>query len=176
MSKPMGALAFNMMSFVFTFRDLLLPPESILGEVGIEPGFRVLDYGCGPGSHSIAAARLAGQSGRVYAVDFNPLALQRVQAKAAREGLSNIETIHTDCATGLEDGSVDVVLLYDTFHVLSDPDRVLEELHQTLKPDSILSFSDHHMKEGDFLAQVTGNCRFVLLRKDKQTYSFLREG
>lgn len=61
--------------------------------------------------------------------------------------LANVETIHSDCKTGLPDNSVDAVLLYDTFHDLSDPDGVLEELHRVLKPDGILSFSDHHMKK-----------------------------
>ncbi|MDI6886277.1 MAG: methyltransferase domain-containing protein [archaeon] len=59
---------------------------------------------------------------------------------------------------------VDVVLLYDTFHTLGDPNGVLEELHRVLKPDGILSFSDHHMKENEIVSEVTS------------TYSFSKEG
>ncbi len=39
--------------------------------------------------------------------------------------LPNVETIQSDCATGLSDDSVDVAPLYDVFHKLSDPERAL---------------------------------------------------
>ncbi len=84
----------------------------------------------------------------------------------------NIETIHSDCATGLENGAIDVVLLYDTYHDVTNPDGVLEELHRVLKPDSVLSLTDHHMKEDEILSQITRNNLFVLSRKGKKTYSF----
>jgi len=154
MDKPMSNFHFKFMSFGFKFRDLLLPPKNKLNEVGIKPGFHMLDYGCGPGSYSIAAAQLVGNSGKVYALDIHPLGIKRVQDIASKKGITNIETICSDCATGLEDGSIDVVLLYDTFHDLMDPVGLLKELHRILKPDSILSFSDHHMKEDDIVSEI----------------------
>ncbi len=172
----MSAFAFSMMSVWFKLRDMLAPPKSVLGEVGREPGFHLLDYGCGPGSYSLAAAELVGQSGKVYAADIDPLALRRVGSSASKKGLGNIETVHTDCETGLENGTIDVVLLYDTYHDLAEPDRVLEELHRVLKPGSILSFSDHHMTEGEILEKVASQGLFELRRRDKKTYSFARTG
>ena len=83
-----------------------------------------------------------------------------------------METICSDCNTGLPDNSVDVVLLYDTLHSLSDPNGVLEELRRVLKPDGILSFSDHHMKENEIVSKVTSRGLFRLSRKGKRTYSF----
>jgi len=50
MKESVRALGFNMMSLQFRLRDLLMPPERIMDEVDIEPGFHLLDYGCGPGS------------------------------------------------------------------------------------------------------------------------------
>ena len=138
----MNSLGFNLMCLWFQLRDLLSSPENVLSEAGIRPGFQVLDYGCGPGSYTLVAAELVGQSGKVHAADRNPRALERVQQVASRKGLRNIETIHTDCATGLENGRMDIVLFYDTYHDLEDPDGVLEELHRVLKPNSALSFSD----------------------------------
>ena len=120
-------------------------------------------------------AELVWPTGKVYALDVHPLAVQRIQSVAAKRKLTNIEIICSDCATGLEESSMDVVLLYDTFHHLSDPDIVLKELHRVLKPDGILSFSDHHMKEDKILSQVTDRGLFKLLRKDKKTYSFSKD-
>ncbi len=173
MDKLMSNLDFKLMSFGFKFRDLLLPRENVLKEVGIKPGFCILDYGCGPGSYTIPAAQSVGSSGKVYALDIQPLAVQRVRSTAARRGLTNIEAILSDCATGLPDNSIDVVLLYDTLHGLNEPDEVLAELHRVLKPDGILSFNDHHMKEeNEIISRITGKGWFTLLRKGERVYNF----
>jgi len=162
------------MFFTFKFRDLFLPPEKILKETGIKPGFYVLDYGCGPGSYSITAARMVGEKGKVYAVDINPVAIQQVRSIALKKQLTNIETICSDCTTGLPDKSIDLILLYDTFHEISEPDKLLRELHRVLKSDGILSFSDHHMKKDEIIFKLTNKGLFRFLKKSKRTYSFLK--
>jgi ubiquinone/menaquinone biosynthesis C-methylase UbiE len=173
MDKPMSNFGFRFMSFGFKFRDLLLPREKILDEVGIKPGCYILDYGCGSGSYTIPAAQLVGNSGKVYALDVHPLAVKQVQSVAAKKHLTNIEAVLSDCATGLPDKSIDVVLLYDTFHGLNEPDKVLAELHRVLKPDGILSFNDHHMKEeNEIVSRITANGLFFLSRKGEKVYNF----
>ena len=174
MRRLISKLSFEFMALSFRLRDFFNPPWSILEEAGIEPGFRVLDYGCGPGSYVTVAAELVGKTGRVYALDINPLAVRRVRSIASKRKLTNVETICSDCRTGLPDNSVDVVLLYDTFHLLNNPNEVLEELHRVLKPEGILSFSDHHMKESEILSRVTNRGLFRLWKKGKKTYSFLK--
>ena len=175
MDKPEPNFHFKLMSFSYKFRDFFFPRKNILKEVGIKPGFHVLDYGCGPGSYITSLAELVGKSGKIYALDIHPLAIQRVSSIASKKQLANVETICSDCKTSLPDNSVDVVLLYDTLHNLSDPNGVLEELHRVLKPDGILSFSDHHMKENEIVSKVTNRGLFKLSRKGKRTYSFLKE-
>lgn len=175
MDRSMPSFAFNLMSCMFRVRDLLLPRAEILKEVGIEPGFCVLDYGCGPGGYVAGAVELVGESGKVYALDIQPLAVQRVQALARKRQLTNVETIHSGCETGLPDNIVDVVLLYDIFHMLSEPEMVLAELHRVLKPGGTLSLLDPHMKEDDIMAGVTGGLLFKLSRKGERTYSFVKQ-
>ena len=175
MDKPMPNLGFRFMSLAFKVRDFLLPRKYVLDEVGIKPGFHILDYGCGPGSYTEIAAELVGPTGKVYALDIHPLAVERVQSTASKKRLSAIETICSDCLSGLEHNSIDVVLLYDTFHHLSAPDLVLEELHRVLKHDGTLSFSDHHMSEDKLLSQVTAKGLFKLSKKGKKTYIFLKK-
>jgi ubiquinone/menaquinone biosynthesis C-methylase UbiE len=172
--KLVSNFHFKMMALLYKFRDLLHPRKRILKEVGIQQGFHVLDYGCGPGSYLTSLAELVGKSGKIYALDVHPLAIQMVQKAASQKRLENVETILSDCKTGLSNGSVDVILLYDTFHDLSSPEGVLEELHRILKPNGILSFSDHHMKENEIVSRVTKGRLFKMLRKDKRTYSFLK--
>lgn len=160
------------MSFLLRLRDVFSPPEKILQEAGVKPGHHVLDFGCGPGSFSLAAARLVGGTGKVYALDIHPLALKNVQRKSEKKGLRNIEVIPSDCATGLPDQSLDVVLLYDVYHELKAHDAVLAELSRVLKREEILSFSDHHLKEKDILLGITKSSHFRLIEKGRKTYTF----
>ncbi len=176
MDKLKEKIDFQLMVLTYKLRDLFSPREKVLSEVAIEAGFRLLDYGCGPGGHIVPAARLVGKSGHVYAVDIQPDAVQRVQRIASRRQLANVEAICSNCNTGLPGRTADVVLLYDTFHDLSDPGSVLRELHRVLKPDGMLSFSDHHMKEDEILAKVTGDGLFRFVSKGKQTYAFRKRG
>jgi len=175
MDKPMSNFDFKFMSLGYKFRDLRLPRKTILEEVEIKPGFKVLDFGCGPGSYIVPLTELVGESGKIYALDIHPLAIRKVQDIASRKQLANVATILSDCQTGLPDNSLDAVLLYDAFHHLSDPDVVLKELHRVLKPDGILSFGDHHMKEKEIVTEAINDRLFRLLRKGQRTYTFLKK-
>ncbi len=175
MDQPMSDISFLGMSLLFRFRDFFRPRTDVLQEVGLQPGTTVLDYGCGPGAYIAATAALVGPSGVIYALDIHPLAVQRVGSIARKKGLTNVKTILSDGRTGLPDQSVDVVLLFDTFHGLSHPDEVLRELHRVLKPAGLLSFSDHHLKEEAIVSGVTGTGLFALSARGKKTYSFSRK-
>lgn len=175
MDKPMPNLAFAGMSFIFKLRDLLSPRRDILEEVGIKPGFQVLDYGCGPGAYISDTAEMAGESGMVYALDIHPLAIQKVQDLAEKKQLTNVKTILSDCQTGLPDNTVDVVLLYDVFHMLNEPQAVLAELYRILKPDGILSFTADHMDQDEAVARLTKGRLFRLTGTGKRTFSFSKQ-
>jgi ubiquinone/menaquinone biosynthesis C-methylase UbiE len=174
MDRPMSDPFFAGMSLLFSVRDWVRPPEKVLEEVDMQKGNNVLDYGCGPGAFSIAAARRVGESGKVFALDIHPKAIQMVKKRAAKEGLENIITILADHPGEIEPESIDIVLLYDIFHMLSDSGGVLKGLHRVMKPNSLLSFSDHHMKEEQILSRVTAENLFSLKQHGKRTYSFVR--
>jgi len=70
---------------------------------------------------------------------------------------------------------VDVVLLYDILHHLKNSDDVLAELYRVLKPEGILSMSDHHMKKEEILSRMTWSGLFQLSATGKRTYSFVKK-
>ncbi len=160
MKGPMPAWMFRFMEFMLALRDVLISPRRRLASAGVRGGSRVLDFGCGPGTYSIDAARVAGQDGRVYALDIHPLAARRVEEAAAREGLSNISTIVSDGATGLEERSVDVILFYDTIHLLDHPEAVLREMYRVLAPGGTLSVASHFMRKRRIVELVSGGGLF----------------
>jgi ubiquinone/menaquinone biosynthesis C-methylase UbiE len=172
MDNPMSDSSFKFMSLMFKLRDIIRPRKNVLKDAGIQPGFRVLDFGCGPGGYILPLAHLTGKSGKIYALDYNPQAIRAVEAIAARKNLNNIETIISDGPTGLPDGSLDTVLLYDVFHEVKKQDDILKELHRILKPEGFLSMNDHHMQEAEIIAGITGSGYFKLLRKGKKVYNF----
>ena len=94
MKKKMSNFAFKMMANAgMPIRNLFMPPAKMLGEVEINPGYKVLDYGCGPGAFTIMIAEIIGPSGIVYALDIHPLAIKAVEQKARKKNLSNIKTL-----------------------------------------------------------------------------------
>jgi SAM-dependent methyltransferase len=122
--------------------------REVLIKVGIRDRQTVLDYGCGPGTFSLAAAGIVGEEGKVYALDVRPRALERIKEKAGDEKINNIETVLLDAsgfATGLDNETVDVILLYDVFHSIEDKKGLLQELHRVLRPDGLLSVFPMHV-------------------------------
>ena len=174
MSKSSSELGFFLMSMTFKVRDVFSPPQKTLQEIDIKPGYSVLDFGCGPGSYDIPLSRLVGKMGKVFALDSDHLAIKSIKSLIVKKHLSNVETIHSDCKTGLSNSSVDVILLYDTFHDLNHQNDVLKELHRILKPHGILSVSDHHLQEPEIIAEITNNGLFNLAHKGSKTYNFAR--
>jgi ubiquinone/menaquinone biosynthesis C-methylase UbiE len=152
----MSNLTFKFMYFILIFRDLFLGPKKILRKIdNIRNGSSVLDYGCGPGSFTIAAAELVGDKGKDYAADIHPLAIQHIQKLASKKGFDNIKTIYTDCNTGLEDSSIDVILLYYVLHDFHNPYEIVGELYRVLKSDGVLTIRDHKLSDHEVSALIT---------------------
>jgi len=173
--RPMSDLDFKVMAVLFNIRDFFMPRKDTLKEVGLRKGFTVLDYGCGPGSHILSLEDLIGPKGKIYALDIHPIAVDRVKRLAGKEGLTNVETILSDCKTGLPDASIDAVVFYDILHALSEPNTVLTELNRVLKPDATLSVTDHHMTGQRIVASVTDQGLFRFAGKGKKTYGFKKQ-
>ena len=174
MDKPISKIGFIGMSLGLKCRDFFRPRKKILEDLDIKPGFKVLDFGCGPGSYIPLVSEAVGEHGKVCALDIHPLAIEKVKALILKVNLRNVETICSDCATGLPDKDVDCILLYDIFHGFSDKMKVLIELHRVLKDEGFLSFSDHHMKEDDIISEMEKSNLFELHEKKKFTYSFIK--
>ncbi|MGP6159911.1 MAG: class I SAM-dependent methyltransferase [Vulcanimicrobiaceae bacterium] len=62
----------------------------------VEPGDRVLDVGTGLGEPALAAARRAGPSGAVIAIDRSPAMLALGRERARREGIDNVVFVEAD--------------------------------------------------------------------------------
>jgi ubiquinone/menaquinone biosynthesis C-methylase UbiE len=68
----------------------------------IQPGQRVLDVGCGPGTDTLPLARLVGPMGWVVGVDHDPAMVRQAERLAASAGLNTwVKHLQADVRTGL---------------------------------------------------------------------------
>lgn len=131
--------------------------SGVLSRVGVAASQTVLDYGCGPGIFSIAAAKLVGPSGKVYATDVRQRALDQVNDLAVEEALTSLETVLLDKATvavPLGNASADVVLLYDVMQEIPDKPALMGEMHRIVKPGGVVSVFPMHLGTGRLLELV----------------------
>ncbi|HOH08981.1 MAG TPA: methyltransferase domain-containing protein [bacterium] len=167
-------LNFRLMAIEFWLRDLLKPPGKILIKAGVAPGMKVLDFGCGPGGFSVAAAEIVESCGEVYAVDIHPLALQSIEKARKRLNLPNLHPLHGSKTGDLQDQTIDRILLYDILHDVEDPQRVKRELHRLLKPDGLISIKDHRLRDDEVRAQMTREGLFRPAGSKEETLLFER--
>jgi ubiquinone/menaquinone biosynthesis C-methylase UbiE len=136
----MSGVAFTVMRTVMSLRKQFRDLNTEVSLAGINVGDRVLDFGCGLGYNTISAAMKVGIEGRVIAQDVSPRALRIVRKKAVRCGLRNIDYTLSDCHTGQDSDSTDIVYLHNTLPMVKDKKAALKEIARILKPGGKLSY------------------------------------
>ena len=126
-------------------------PEAILSGIDVKPGSTFLDIGCGSGFFTIPAAKLVGESGRVYGLDIDREAISRIRQKAESEGLRNL---HLEVGKAEEivlcQACADIVFFGIVLHDFAGPARVLVNARTMLKPDGRLVDLDWKKESMDF--------------------------
>ncbi len=116
----------------------LLDAWKILRRLGVKPGSRVADFGCGGAGHFILpAAQLAGGQATVYAVDILKSVLKTVTATARAEGINNIKPIWSNIemvgAANIKPTSLDFVLVVNNLFQSKEHENLLREAIRLLK-------------------------------------------
>lgn len=123
-----------------------LSPRYIIEQSGIGEGMQVADFGCGQGDFALAAAKLVGPEGKVYAIDIQDSALSSTRSKARIEGLLNIDlkkaNVEVLGSSGCADASQDAVLLTNLLFQTEKRAEVLREAMRIVKPGGIMIFAD----------------------------------
>ena len=110
-------------------------PEAILADIGLRPGFTFMDIGCGDGFFALPAARLVGKKGKVYGLDVDGEAIDRLKQKAMKEGLENLSLEVGEAEdTVLREACADIVFFGINLHDFRNPREVLMNAKRMLKP------------------------------------------
>ena len=84
-------------------------------------GLTVCDIGCGSGSVSVEAALQVGLSGKVYAIDFDPKAVELTKKNLAKFGISNVVVIQGNALEKISElPATDVIFIGGTGGETSD--------------------------------------------------------
>lgn len=137
----------------------------IIDLLGLQPGMKVLDAGCGPGRLAIPAAKAIGSQGELTALDIQAGMLARVQEKVRTAGLSNIRLMQAGLGEGkLEKDYYDRAMLVTVLGEIPEQEAVLQEIYQALKPGGILSVTevifDPHFQSRESVQRVAGGVGF----------------
>lgn len=114
----------------------------------IARGSMVADIGAGSGYYTVEIARLVGPTGRVYANDIQPGMLDILRRRIERQRLTNVELVlGTDSDPRLPRASIDLALMVDVYHEFSQPQAMLRQIREALKPDGRLVLLEYRAED-----------------------------
>ncbi len=121
----------------------LINPFKLLERVALREGETVADMGCGALGHFVfPAAQLVGHLGKVYAVDVQRDALDRIERMAQAGQYWNIEPVWSDFevynATHIPEASLDLVLFINNLFLCQNREQAVREMARLCKPGARL--------------------------------------
>ncbi len=123
-------------------------PDKALDALGLKPGMTVAEIGAGTGYMALRMAQRVGPSGKVYANDVQPEMLRLLRENATHAQISNVETVlGTESDPKLPKGQSDLVLLVDVYHEFSQPQKMLQHIRESLKPDGRLVLLEYRKED-----------------------------
>src|SRR6186997_675408 len=127
--------------------------EALVAGLGITPGLKVLDLGCGDGTTALPAARLGAD---VLGVDIARNLVAAGNERAAAEGLDNCRFREGDaCALhGIEDRSFDLVVSIFGAMFAPKPFEVAKEMVRVTRPGGRIVMSNWIPNDPTLVAQI----------------------
>ena len=141
-------------------------PDLAIRLLKIQKGWTVADVGAGSGYVTLRLARAVGPMGKVYANDIQPGMLDLLQKNVAKAKVNNVIPV----LGGIDDpklpaGAIDLAIMVDVYHEFSQPQRMLQQLREALKPDGRLVLLEYRAEDPDV----------PILREHKMSKSQVRQ-
>jgi ubiquinone/menaquinone biosynthesis C-methylase UbiE len=123
-------------------------PDIALQAIKLVKGSTVADVGAGSGYMTVKMANRVGPTGKVYANDIQPEMLSLLRQRLAKEKIANVETVlGTVDDPKLPAGAVDLILMVDVYHEFSEPQKMLQRMHEALKPGGRLVLLEYRKED-----------------------------
>jgi len=125
-------------------------PDDLIAALALESGDRVADIGAGHGYFLPRLAQAVGPDGRVYAVDVDAELTKDLKANLTEDNVEVILGTFDDPM--LPDGTVDLVLLVNTFHHIEDRPAYFARLRADLSERGRVAVVDPNEELGGVLS------------------------
>jgi ubiquinone/menaquinone biosynthesis C-methylase UbiE len=115
-----------------------------LDRIGLRPGERGLDVGCGPGRMALPAAQRVGPAGEIVALDVQPAMLARLRARLAEAAVRNVVPRQADIAApdALAGEQFDRAWLVTVLGEIPGRRAALRNVYRLLRPGGVLSITE----------------------------------
>lgn len=127
----------------------------LVAALGVAPGERALDVGCGRGAALFALARAVGPGGRATGIDLSPRMVAATRADVRARGLRHVEVLHMDaCAPKLPSHGFDVLSASFVLFFLPAPVAALRAWRGLLVPGGRLGLATFDESGAGWLEDV----------------------
>src|SRR4051812_10858822 len=123
-------------------------PDVALDALKIPKGAAVADIGAGSRYITVRLAARVGAAGRVFANDVQPQMLNMLSRRVSDNRITNVTLVEgTFDDPRLPPSSVDLALMVDVYHELSQPQAILRHLRESLKPGGRLVLLEYRKED-----------------------------
>ena len=129
-------------------RDLEEEPDHAIDVLKLAKGATVADIGAGSGYMTEKLSKKVGPMGRVYASDIQQGMIDLLNKRIAKRKLANVTPVlSTQDDPRLPIDAIDLVLMVDVYHELSQPQLVLRHIKASLKPGGRLVLVEYRKED-----------------------------
>ncbi len=147
-----GCNGFSKLDLTTLGRDSWQRPADVVEALELQPGDRVADLGAGEGYFVPHLTEAVGAHGRVYAVDVDEEVVGELAERFPPES-TNVEAVLAKLEDPmLPDGSLDLVLIVNTYHHIEDRPAYFRRLRRDLRPGGRVAVIDPNEDLGGILA------------------------
>jgi predicted methyltransferase len=129
-------------------RDLEEDPDRAVDLLKLPKGATVADIGAGSGYMTEKMSKKVGPAGKVYATDIQQGMIDLLTKRIGKRKLTNVTPI-----LSLQDDprlpvdAIDLVLMVDVYHELSQPQLMLRHIKASLKPGGRLALVEYRKED-----------------------------
>lgn len=122
-------------------RDAWQKPDVVIAELSLPQDAKVADLGAGTGYFTVRLGRAAAK-GAVFGIDVEPDMVRYLDDRAKKEGLLNVLGVLATPDDARIPEPVDLVLVVNTYHHISDRTAYFQKLLEKVKPDGRVAIID----------------------------------
>jgi ubiquinone/menaquinone biosynthesis C-methylase UbiE len=123
-------------------------PDAAIRLLKIPGGAAVADIGAGSGYMTVRLAAEVGPAGRVYANDVQPQMIEILRQRLEQRKITNVVLVQGEIDDPkLPTAAIDVALMVDVYHELSQPQAMLRHIRQALKPGGRLVLLEYRKED-----------------------------